>query len=133
MSLYKRETFHNNDVLLWFLTPLITLQIEPLHYKFIKTMQICLTAGYHFLLNLELFLQMDISIHLEVCYSLLFFEFVERVVCPVIIYKITFGYENIDIQFLQGDNCVDILLTSTTHNNGVIKLCKHNIVLRNSC
>ena len=71
--------------------------------------------------------------HLEVCYSLLFFEFVERVVCPVIIYKITFGYENIDIQFLQGDNCVDILLTSTTHNNGVIKLCKHNIVLRNSC
>ena len=53
--------------------------------------------------------------------------------CPVIIYKITFGYENIDIQFLQGDNCVDILLTSTTHNNGVIKLCKHNIVLRHSC
>ena len=30
----------------------------------------------------------------------------------------------IDIQFLKGDNCVDILLTSTAQNNGIIKLCK---------
>ena len=53
------------------------------------------------------------------CYYLLESE---SIIIAVVIIKI--GYENIDIQFLQGDNCVDILLTSTAQNNGIIKLCK---------